>query len=110
VYDVEKSTTYKIAKVFGFCSQNETMYEISSPLFCDASGDGVLGYLAGAGFRIGAEDRLEYGEKFAPDTEKYGELLGHSIYFYSKDTGKPVKYKAPSYALKDITKFHDSEI
>jgi hypothetical protein len=104
VYDIEKSATNRIAKISSFCSQNETMYGISSPLFCDASGDGILGYLAGAGFRIGAEEKLEYGEKFAPDTEKYGELLGHSIYFYSKDAGVPVKYIPPSYALKDITK------
>ncbi|HQR94906.1 MAG TPA: hypothetical protein PLZ97_16250, partial [Sediminibacterium sp.] len=43
------------------------------------------------------------GELFAP-TKAYGELLGHSMYFYSKDAGKPVKYIAPSYALSDITK------
>lgn len=103
VYDIEKSATNQIAKISGFCSQNETVYEISASLFCDASGDGILGYLAGAAYRIGAEDKLEYGEKFAPDTEKYGELLGHSIYFYSKNVGKPIKYTAPSYALKDIT-------
>jgi hypothetical protein len=30
-------------------------------------------------------------------------LLGHSLYFYSKDIGRPVKYIAPSFALKDIT-------
>ncbi|MCI1648027.1 MAG: FAD-dependent oxidoreductase [Bacteroides sp.] len=104
VYDVEKFLADGIDKIFGFCSQNETMYEIASPLFCDASGDGVLGYLSGASYRVGAESSSEYGEKFAPDVLRYGELLGHSIYFYSKDTGKPVKYIAPSYALKDIAK------
>src|SRR5690606_8813611 len=44
----------------------------------------------------------EFGEKFAPSQE-YGYLLGHSIYFYSKDVGKPVKYVPPSYALQDIS-------
>jgi hypothetical protein len=29
-------------------------------------------------------------------------LLGHTIYFYGKDTGEPVKYVAPDFALKDI--------
>jgi len=104
VYDLEKSEANAIKKIFGFNSQNETKYTITAPLFCDASGDGVLGYMSGAGYRIGAEDRLKYGEQFAPDITKYGELLGHSIYFYSKYTGSPVKYIAPSYALKDITK------
>ncbi len=72
-------------------------------MFCDASGDGIIAYLSGAGFRMGAEDKLEMNENFAPDKD-YGELLGHSIYFYSKDVGKPVQFTAPEYALKDITK------
>ena len=66
------------------------MYEITAPLFCDASGDGVVGFLSGAPYRMGAESREEFGEKFAP-AEDYGELLGHSLYFYTKDTCKPFK-------------------
>lgn len=103
VYDVAKKSANKIEKVFAFCSQNSTNYEISAPLFCDASGDGIVGFAAGAAFRMGAEKKEEFNELFAPDA-KYGELLGHTIYFYSKDTGKPVKYVPPSYALTDITK------
>lgn len=102
VYEVEKSTNKIIKSVRGFCSQNSTMYEVSAPLFCDASGDGLVGFLSGAPYRMGAESREEFGEKFAP-TEDYGELLGHSLYFYTKDVGQPVKYMAPSYAL-DVTK------
>lgn len=103
VFDVVKSAPDKIASVTAFCPQNETMYEVSAPLFCDASGDGIVGFKAGAAFRIGAESKDEFGEKFAPDQE-YGELLGHTIFFYSKDVGKPVTYVAPDFALKDITK------
>lgn len=62
-----------------------------------------MAFQSGAAFRMGAESKEEFGEKFAP-TEEYGELLGHSIYFYSKDIGKPVRFIPPSYALKDITK------
>jgi hypothetical protein len=51
---------------------------------------------------MGAENREEFGEGFAPETA-YGELLGHSLYFYSKDVGRPVRYVAPAFALKDIT-------
>jgi hypothetical protein len=102
VYDIEKNGT-SISKLFAFCSQNQTFYGISAPLFCDASGDGIIAYMSGAGYRMGAEDKIEMNENFAPD-ENYGELLGHSIYFYSKDAGKPVQFTAPGYALKDITK------
>ncbi len=102
VHDVEMSAPGTIAAVRAWCSQNSTTYLVRAPLFCDASGDGVLGFLAGAAFRMGAESKEEFGEGFAPDAA-YGELLGHSLYFYSRDTGRPVKFTAPSFALKDIT-------
>lgn len=101
VYEVQKSTPDTIAGVTGFCSQNSTRYVVEAPYFCDASGDGIVGFQAGAAFRMGAEISDEFGEQFTPD-ESYGELLGHTIYFYSKDVGKPVKYVAPDYALKNI--------
>lgn len=103
VYDVKKSDQTTISQVIGFCSQNSTTYELNADLFCDASGDGIVGFQAGAAFRMGAETVEEFGEKFAPDIA-YGELLGHTIYFYSKNVGAPVKYVAPEFALKDITK------
>lgn len=103
VQDVEKSKDDSIQSVRAFCSQNSTCYEISAPLFCDASGDGIVGFLAGAAFRIGTESREEFGELFAPEKAS-SELLGHTIYFHSKDTGRPVKFTAPSFALSDITR------
>ncbi|MES2277260.1 MAG: FAD-dependent oxidoreductase [Bacteroidota bacterium] len=102
IYKVTKADAETISAVTGFCSQNSTEYEIKAPLYCDASGDGIVGFLAGAAFRMGAESKDEFGEKFAP-TAEYGELLGHSLYFYSKDTGKPVKFIPPDFALQDIT-------
>lgn len=103
VHDLEKNADDTIRSVRAFCPQNSTCYEIASPLFCDASGDGIAGFLAGAAFRIGAEGRDEFGELFAPEKPSR-ELLGHTIYFHSKDTGRPVKFTAPSFALSDITK------
>jgi hypothetical protein len=103
VHDLEKSNPDTIKTVRAFCSQNSTLYEISAPLFCDASGDGIVGFLAGAAFRIGAESRDEFGELFAPEKSS-SELLGHTIYFHSKDTGRPVKFTPPSFALTDIEK------
>src|SRR5690606_1143897 len=38
------------------------------------------------------------------------ELLGHSLYFYSKDTGKPVQFIPPSFAMdvsKEIPRFRN---
>lgn len=103
VFDLEKKDEVNISTLKAFCSQNSTEYILSASLFCDASGDGIVGFKAGASFRMGAEFNSEFGEGFTP-TAEYGELLGHTMYFYSKDTGKPVKFVAPSFALKDITK------
>ncbi len=103
VYDLEKKGDDQIGLVKAFCSQNSTEYSLAAPLFMDASGDGVVGFLAGAAFRMGAEAKEEFDELFAPD-EKYGELLGHSLYFYSKDTGKPVRFVAPAFANKELSK------
>jgi hypothetical protein len=102
-YELEKSDPDTISAVHAFCSQNSTRYVLRAPLFCDASGDGIVGFMAGAAFRMGAESKDEFGEGFAPDAE-YGQLLGHSMYFSTKDVGVPVKFVAPSWALKDITK------
>jgi hypothetical protein len=99
----EKSEEGVIRSVGAYCSQNETRYTLSAPLFCDASGDGVLAFLTGAAFRMGAEAASEFREGLGPLTPT-NELLGHSLYFYSRDTGKPVTYVAPAFALDDITK------
>ena len=103
VHEVVPGPDGAIAAVRGFCSQSSTRHELHAPLFCDASGDGIVGFLAGAAFRMGAESRDEFGEKFAP-ARASRELLGHSLYFYSRDTGRPVRFVPPAFALKDITR------
>jgi len=104
----------RVEAVTAFNAQNETAYRIAAPLFCDASGDGVLAYMAGAAFRFGAEGPEEFDEGFAPDPDSYGERLGHSIFFYTKDTGTPVKFVAPSYALEaaqeKLPRFRDFDV
>lgn len=99
----EKDEQGRIRNVSAYCSQNETRYTLSAPLFCDASGDGILGYLTGAAYRMGAEAASEFGEGLAKP-EATHELLGDSLYFYSRDTGKPVEYVPPAFALQDITR------
>ncbi len=103
IFEVSKADAETIESVRGFCSQNSTLYEVRGGLFCDASGDGVVGFMAGAAFRIGAEGRAEFDEGMAPE-RPHDQLLGHSIYFYTKDTGQPVRFTPPSFALTDITR------
>ncbi|MCK0158296.1 FAD-dependent oxidoreductase [Cellulophaga sp. F20128] len=99
VYETQKANDTTIACVKAFCSQNSTTYILQSTYFCDASGDGIVAFQSGASFRMGAETSEEFDEGFAPNIEDYGNLLGHSLYFYTKDVGKPITYKAPSFAI-----------
>src|SRR5688500_8742788 len=68
VYEVLKDEPDKIKAVKGYCSQNQTEYIFKSPLFCDASGVGIVAFLAVASFRMGAESRKEINEKLTPST------------------------------------------
>ena len=103
VYETHKKDDRNIKSVKAFCSQNSTAYLLKAPFFCDASGDGIVAFQSGASFRMGAEAPEEFDEGFAPNIEDYGNLLGHSLYFYTKDIGKPVSYTAPSFAINNAS-------
>lgn len=101
VFDLKKEAN-TLVSVIAFNPQNQTAYEMKATYFCDASGDGILGYLSGASYRVGAEEAEEFNEGFSP-SEEYGELLGHTIFLYTKKTDAPVKYVAPSFAIQDMS-------
>lgn len=113
VYKVGKTSDDTIDYLVAYNPINETKYHINGRFFADCSGDGLVSYLAGTPFRVGSEDKNVYGEGFTPDKQTYGELMGHTILFYMKDTGEPVEYVAPEFALKDaekhISKIHNNE-
>ncbi|MET0812405.1 MAG: FAD-dependent oxidoreductase [Microbacterium sp.] len=98
--DVDGERVVRSATGWTMGSEIETVF--SSPLFVDATGDGLIGQLAGADYRLGREARSEYDEDWAPEVAD-DELLGSTILFYTKDTGKRVRFVPPDSA-KDITK------
>ena len=65
-----------------------------APLFCDATGDGWLGYYAGADWRMGREARAEYGESFAPEKPD-GHTLGASLMWTSATANTDIPFSAP---------------
>jgi hypothetical protein len=89
-----------IRSVTGWTMGSEIETTFTSPLFVDATGDGLIGHLAGADHRIGREARDEFDEDWAPEVAD-DELLGSTLLFYTKDLGHPVRYIAPDSA-KDI--------
>ena len=98
----------------------ETHYELKADIFVDSTGNGTLGYFAGAEYKIGREDKSAYQEPDAPEAPD-GETMGNTIYFCAHDTGRPVKFVKPSWAFTfdesdfkhryhgDIVVYHDAE-
>ncbi|WP_315792623.1 FAD-dependent oxidoreductase [Paenibacillus sp. BIC5C1] len=90
-----------IRSVKGWMMGSEREITFESEMFLDCTGDGLIGFLAGAAYRIGREARHEFGEEWAPEVAD-DITLGSTLLFYTKDTGKPVRFVAPSFA-RDIT-------
>ncbi len=90
-----------IQAVTGWMMGSERRIRFESRVFLDCTGDGLVGFLAGAKFRIGREAQHEFNEEWAPLVPD-DITLGSTLLFYTKDAGRPVKYIAPSFA-KDIT-------
>ena len=76
----------------------ETSQEIwlKAPLFSDCTGDGTIGFLAGAHWRMGREARDEYGESLAPETAD-DLTMGASVQWYTKDMGRETSFPEFSY-------------
>jgi len=75
----------------------------NAPLFIDCTGDGWIGYWAGADFRVGREAALEFGESRAPKTADR-HTLGSSLMWTSEQAEKPVPFPAVPWALKVAVK------
>ena len=78
---------------------------LRAPLFADCTGDGTVGYLAGADYRYGREAQAEFGESLAPE-EADRFVLGASVQWYSRDTGKPSRFPVFDYGLN----FNDEDV
>jgi hypothetical protein len=91
-----------IRGVIGWMMGSERRIRFDSSIYLDCTGDGLVGFMAGAKYRLGREAQSEFNEPWAP--EEADEItLGSTILFYTKDVGHPVKFVPPSFA-KDINK------
>jgi hypothetical protein len=95
---VEK-TGNRIAAVLARDVRTGSELRFTAPLFADCTGDGSIGYLAGADYRYGRESRSETGEPLAPVTADR-LVMGASIMWYSAEVGKPVAFPETPWALQ----------
>jgi Succinate dehydrogenase/fumarate reductase, flavoprotein subunit len=88
-----------IRRVRGIQMTNETLVEIEAGLFSDCTGDGTLGALVGAEFRVGREARGEFGESIAPQ-EADTRTMGLSCLIQVRETDRQQPFIPPSWAYR----------
>ncbi len=70
----------------------------AAPLFADCTGDGTIGFLAGADYRMGRESWEQTGENLAPK-EPDEMTMGSSVQWYSIETDEPSPFPDCPWAL-----------
>lgn len=98
VFEVETMND-EIKSLTGRTIGSEITLKARAPLFIDCSGDSFPGFAAGADYRMGRESRGEFNESLAPEKSD-DKTMGSSVLFGTKDMGKPMPFKAPSWAYK----------
>ena len=77
----------------------EMRLRLTAKIFVDATGNGTLGYYAGAEYRTGSEPKSEFHEPHAPD-EANDNRMGNSIMMLAKDLGHPTPFQKPAFAKR----------
>ncbi|HHT53819.1 MAG TPA: FAD-dependent oxidoreductase [Clostridiales bacterium] len=96
MYDCETSEN-RIKSISCVQGTTEMRMKLFAPLFVDATGNGTLGYYAGADFRAGSESKCEFGEPHAPEKPD-NHRMGNTILIKAVDMGRPVKFTPPLFA------------
>ena len=89
----------RIISINCFQETTEMRMVFKAPVFVDATGNGTLGYYAGAEYRQGSEAKSEFGEPHAPETAN-NDRMGNTIMLKARDVGHPVKFTPPAFAKK----------
>ena len=98
VFDVEKSDD-EIVAVLGKNIITGQEFRFKGRLFADCTGDGNLGFLAGADHRMGRESREETGETNAPEVPD-GLVMGTSVQWYSEETKGSTSFPGAPWAVQ----------
>jgi hypothetical protein len=96
-FKVEKEGT-TIRTVFARHIETAEELSFSAPLFADCTGDGTIGYLAGADFAMGRESKAEFNEPTAPE-EADKMTMGSSVQWYSKEGDKSSNFPEFDYGM-----------
>lgn len=88
----------RIAAVLGRDVISGKLTRFAAPLFADCTGDGAVGVLAGADFRMGRESKAETGEEMAPETADK-MTMGASVQWYTKELDGPAAFPSEPWMI-----------
>lgn len=86
--------------VYARSDKTLNIYKITADVYIDCTGDCRMAMEAGAELMSGREGVSKYGEDEVVPTYPLGGHLCSSIMFTTRDFGKPMPFKAPSWAKK----------
>jgi hypothetical protein len=88
----------RIISVSARHNQSVRELQFAAPVFIDCTGDGWLGYWAGARFRMGREAASEFNESLAPATPDR-MTMGNTLQWYTRTAVGPVAFPAVPWAM-----------
>ena len=94
-----KMDSSKITDVYARNIENSKELAFSAPLFADCTGDGTIGYLAGADYRMGRESKAEFGEATAPEVADK-MTMGSSVQWYTTEDKEETTFPDFSYGVE----------
>jgi hypothetical protein len=105
VFAVEMQSDMVIDAVRAVDTLTGSVTTYRGKLFLDCTGDGWVGYFAGAEYRLGRESRDEFNESLAPERPDKitmsGCLMGRrALSFRAERAGGPIEYVPPPWAAK----------
>jgi len=89
----------RITAVIAKNTRTSRELRFAAPLFVDCTGDGTIGYLAGADYRMGREGRSETGETMAP-AKPDRRTMGSSNLWNSTRTAGPSRFPDCEWAVR----------
>jgi hypothetical protein len=88
-----------ITSVKGWQTTTETWHTVEAGYFADCTGDGTLGAMAGAEYRVGREARDQHNESIAPEKSDK-KTMGLSCLIQARETDRYQEFIPPKWAYK----------
>jgi hypothetical protein len=87
-----------ISAVIAVHTENSSELRFTAPLFADCTGDGTVGFLAGADYMTGREGKDDFNEPTAPQV-KDKMTMGSSVQWYSEESYSPSPFPDIAWGL-----------